>query len=114
MKILLKYILFVAPLCIWSCTNRNETKLPEAAEVLHKNEKNLTDLIIYDIFSPPVAARIYAYTSLAAHEALRHADPKEPSVVARLNGFSQMSEPAKDKKYNYLLAASVAFYSAMR
>lgn len=97
----------------FSC-NDKKAVLPDAAEVLHKNEKNLTDLIIYDIFSPPVAARIYSYTSLAAHEAIRHMDEKEPSIVEKLNGFSKMPEPSKDKKYNYVLAASVAFYSAMR
>lgn len=94
--------------------NQNKKKLPENADVLHQNESNLTDLIIYDIFSPPVAARIYAYTSLAAHEALGHIDPSEPSIVAKLKGFLQMPEPDKNKKYNYVLAASKAFYAVMR
>lgn len=108
------FIILTSFIFIPGCNNKNNTKLPDSAEVLHRNEKNLTDLIIYDIFSPPVAARIYTYTSLAVHEAIRHEDAKEPSIVAKLNGFSQMPEPAKNKKYNYVLAASVAFYTAMR
>ncbi len=98
------------------CNNNKKSSglIPNATEVLHKNERNLTNLIIYDIFSPPVAARIYTYTSLAAHEALRHQDEKEPSIVSKLNGFPKMPEPDKNKKYNYLLAASVAFYSTSR
>ena len=92
------------------CKNQEKLQLPNAADVLHNNEKNLTDLIIYDIFSPPVASRIYAYTSLAAHEAIRHEDPAEASLVLKLKDFPEMPEPDKNKKYNYTLAASKAFY----
>ena len=78
------------------------------------NEKNLTSLIIYDIFSPPVAARIYSYTSLAAYEAIRHSNANEPSIAEKLNGFSAMPVPDKNKIYNYTLAASSAFYTVTR
>ena len=105
-------LLFV--MAMWSCSPEKNSTLPDAAETLHENEKNLTDLIIYDIFSPPVAARIYSYTSLAAHEAMRHAEAKEPSIVAKLKGFAEMPEPDKNKNYNYVLAASVAFYTVAR
>ena len=74
---------------LFSCSTGSENKLPEASEVLHKNEKNLTELIIYDIFTPPVAARIYSYTALAAHEALRHLDGKEPSITIKAERFSE-------------------------
>lgn len=108
------WIILVIVFMLFSCGTSSEIKLPEAAEVLHKNEKNLTELIIYDIFSPPVAARIYTYTSLAAHEALRHQNSDEASIVLKLKDFPEMPDPQKDKKYNYVLAASVAFYSTMR
>lgn len=98
----------------FSCNTSSEKSLPEGTAILHQNLRNLTDLIIYDIFSPPVAARIYTYASLASHEAIRHADPSEPSIVTRLKGFETMPEPAANKKYNYVLAASVAFYSTVR
>lgn len=83
------------------------------AEILHSNEKNLTRLIIYDIFTPPVASRIYAYTALAAHEAVRHINPAEPSIVAKLNGFPAMPQPESGKKYDFVLAGSKAFYTVM-
>ena len=93
------------------CKNQEKLQLPNAADVLHNNETNLTDLIVYDIFTPPAASRIYAYTSLAAHEAIRHADPAEASLILKLKGFPKMPEPDKNKKYNFTLAASKAFYS---
>jgi hypothetical protein len=108
------FILSVTIIFITGCKTSDKIKLPDEAEVLHQNESNLTDLIIYDIFSPPVASRIYAYTSLAAHEAMRHQNEKEASIVAKLKGFSAMPQPDKNKKYNYALAASKAFYDVMR
>lgn len=113
-KNLRKILPVLIVLILFGCRNTTENKLPEGTDVLHRNENNLTDLIIYDIFSPPVAARIYAYTSLAAHEALRHIDASEPSIVAKLKGFLEMPQPDKNKKYNYVLAASKAFYTVMR
>jgi len=107
-------LLLACSMFFYGCRNEPEASLPQAPEVLHQNEKNLTALIIYDIFSPPVASRIYAYTSLAQHEALRHMDNAEASIVSRLNGFSAMPQPQNGKLYNYLLAASVAFYTTMR
>ena len=107
-------LLFPGTIFFYGCNSKPDIKLPEATDVLHRNEKNLTALIIYDIFSPPVASRIYAYTSLAQHEALRHMDIAEVSIVSGLHGFSAMPQPQKGKLYNYLLAASVAFYSTVR
>jgi hypothetical protein len=98
-------------IAVTGCHNRMETKLPDTAELLHQNQFNLTDLIVYDIFSPPVASRIYVYTSLAMHEAIRHLDPNEPSIVLKLNGFPVMPGPENGKKYNYALAATKAFYA---
>ncbi len=80
-------------------------------KVLHQNQDQLTQIIIYDVFTPPVASRIYAYTSLASYEAIRFITPGNPSLVEKMKGFEKMPEPEKDKKYNYTLAASKAFFT---
>ena len=38
--------------------------------LFHESMQKLTDVIVYDIFSPPVASRIYAYPTIAAYEVL--------------------------------------------
>ncbi|QQL51560.1 vanadium-dependent haloperoxidase [Mucilaginibacter ginkgonis] len=81
------------------------------ADILHQNEDQLTQVIIYDVFTPPVASRIYGYASLASYEAMRYADPKYNSITAQLRGFAKMPEPQKGKTYNYTLAASKAFFT---
>src|SRR3984885_4832583 len=93
------------------CTHKPKAKLMSDADLLHQNEYALTQVIIYDVFTPPVAARIYGYTSLAAYEAMRYADPKYNSITAQLKGFGNPPEPEKGKKYNYTLAATKAFFT---
>lgn len=79
--------------------------------LLHNNMHQLTEVIIHDMFSPPVSSRIYSYTSLAAYEAIRFEKENYPSIVKDLHGFPQMPVPEKNKKYNYLLAATKAFFT---
>jgi hypothetical protein len=49
----------------------------------------LTNVIIHDIFSPPVASRIYAYPSIAAYEVAVLADSQYKSLMGQLNGLKQ-------------------------
>ncbi|RPD47438.1 vanadium-dependent haloperoxidase [Paracnuella aquatica] len=81
------------------------------AGLLHRNMKALTEVIIHDAFSPPVASRIYSYTSIAAYEAMRHSKPGYRSVAGQLNAITQMPQPIEGKEYNYLLAATKAFFT---
>jgi len=84
------------------------------ADILHQNQDLLTQVIIYDVFTPPVAARLYIYTSLASYEAIRFSKEGAPSIAAQLHGFKKMPEPEKGKSYNYTLAASKAFFTVTR
>ncbi|HEY8782194.1 MAG TPA: vanadium-dependent haloperoxidase [Mucilaginibacter sp.] len=98
-------------LMVAGCSHKPKSILLNDADVLHENEDQLTHVIIYDVFTPPVAARIYGYTSLASYEAMRYADPKCKSIVTQLKGFGKPPEPQKGKKYNYALAATKAFFT---
>lgn len=82
--------------------------------LLHRNVDQLTQVIIHDAFSPPVASRIYAYTSLAAYEAVRFQQQGYLSIAAQLQGFEQLPQPESGKSYNYLLAATRAFFTVAR
>lgn len=98
-------------LFIAGCSHPKKVQLLSDATVLHNNMDQLTQVIIYDVFTPPVASRIYGYTSLASYEAMRYADPKYCSIMAQLKGFATPPEPKKGKSYNYALAATKAFFT---
>lgn len=83
----------------FSCAEKKQQSSFHAMDtgILHQNQYQLTKIIIYDVFSPPVASRIYAYTSIAAYEAIRFAEPGYPSLAAQLHGFADMPKPDKKK-----------------
>ncbi|TWR25838.1 vanadium-dependent haloperoxidase [Mucilaginibacter pallidiroseus] len=98
-------------LLLFKCSTKPKIKMIADADVLHQNVDALTQVIIYDAFSPPVASRIYGYTSLAAYEAVRFQDKQYNSIAGQLHGFKTMPEPQKGKQYNFTLAATKAFFT---
>ncbi|MEY3187148.1 MAG: hypothetical protein RL675_974, partial [Bacteroidota bacterium] len=78
-------------------------------DVPHVLVKKLTDIIVVDIFTPPVASRIYANSALAMYEAMRHQREGYPSITAKLNAFEPMPLPEKNKQYDFTLAGIKAF-----
>ncbi len=78
-------------------------------ELFQAAMKKLTDVIVYDIFSPPVAARVYMYPSIASYSVLQKAYPeKYNSFVNQLEGFSEIPE-AENENVDYHLASLHAF-----
>lgn len=76
----------------------------------HLCVKQLTDVMVRDIFAPPVASRIYTYSNLAYYEAVRFSDSTATSITARLKSFDVMPVPDESKKYDFHLAAVTAFF----
>ncbi len=76
---------------------------------LHQSMKKLTDVIVHDIFSPPVASRIYAYPNIAAYEIMQHADENFLPLEGQLRDLNNVPKPEEGKEYCYPLAATHAF-----
>ena len=77
---------------------KKPVELKPDVEYLHAAEKKLTDIIITDIFTPPVASRVYVYPLLAAYEAGKFSGQSTNttnhlSLTAQLKGFDKMPEP---------------------
>jgi hypothetical protein len=77
--------------------------------LLQRAERNLTNTIVHDIFSPPVASRIYLYAHAAAYEALI-AGNKEKSLYGKISQFPDCNSIPKSQNINYELAAVHAFF----
>ena len=77
-------------------------------QILHEAVGHLTNTIVYDIFSPPQASRVYAYASIAAYETVRQAHPSHRSLAGQLNELAAVPAPA-DSEYYFPLAAVHAF-----
>ena len=83
-------------------------------KLFHETATHLTDVIIHDIFKPPVASRIYGYSFLAAYEALVPGYPEYQSLGGQLVKFSNTPKPDPKLVYCYPLASIKAFASVGR
>lgn len=100
-------------LSLSSCRPDQPDRLPDA-EILHRNMDQLTQVIIYDVFTPPVASRLYVYAALSSYEAIRFSKKGSRSITEKLKGFDPMPEPETNKEYDFTLAASKAFFNVVR
>jgi hypothetical protein len=90
---------------------KDYSKAAADPELLHTCADQLTDVIVFDIFKPPVASRIYVYAYLAAYETLRHQDNKFNSLSGKVNGLDSIPVPEKGVEYCFPLASLKAFVS---
>ena len=89
----------------------NQPLSPEQRDAawLHSAVDELSDVIVYDIFSPPQASRVYAYASIAAYEAVRHGSPGYRSLAGQANGLAPVPVPDSGAEYHLPLAGVHAF-----
>jgi hypothetical protein len=93
-----------------SCNHQPAHKIDYAdGNLISRWEQNLTDAIMVDMFSPPVASRIYAYANLAAYESLRHSDSTKRSFAGHLNGLNALPEPLPEETYDFRVVGLTAF-----
>lgn len=85
------------------------------AEILHNPalynniEHQLNYVIIFDIFSPPVASRVFAYSNLAAYEVLAHEGHHFISLAGKVMGLQHIPSPATGSAIDYPFASMIAF-----
>jgi hypothetical protein len=84
------------------------------ASPLHHAQDALTKVIVHDIFSPPVASRIYLYANMAAYEAGLPAQQKFVSLSQSIAGFPHIRQPAATKAVRYDLSSVYAFMQTAR
>ena len=67
----------------------------------------VTQIMVHDIFSPPVASRIYAYPNIAAYEIIAQSDDTYNSLADQLPGLTAIPT-TDDPEVNASVAALVA------
>lgn len=107
MKVRLAQVLLLVAL-VAGCSqpvNEEWRKEAENPDFLHRTIRQVTNIIIHDIFSPPVASRIYGYTSVAAYEAAIQGNPNFKSLAGQLNGLEPTPAPEEGEEYCFSLSA---------
>jgi hypothetical protein len=99
-------LLFCLPACETVSTDYQQKA--SNSEFLHQGIRRITDIIRHDIFAPPISARIYAYSSIAAYEALVPGYPEYRSLAGQLNGLTPCPQPETGKEYCFPVASTNA------
>lgn len=90
---------------------RTKTEMPD---YVHRSIKQLTDVLVYDIYSPPVASRTYAYLSIAGYEAAVAGAEGYLSLAGQLHGLTPLPKPKAGNEYSYTIAAVHAILAVGR
>jgi hypothetical protein len=108
-RILSKFVCVAIVISLGACSMSipNEDYKPKVnnADFAHRAVKHVTDVMVHDIFSPPVASRIYVYMSVAGYEAAIHDNPKYVSLAGQLKGFGAAPKPQPGMEYCFPLAS---------
>ena len=85
-----------------------EEPIEISAEDLHASVDKVTEIMIHDIFSPPVASRIFTYPNIAAYEIVALHNDEYTSLVGQVTDLKPIPEPDSVSNINYDLSALVA------
>ena len=106
MKAIVTSIMAIA-LLLGSCQAKSEPIEVTAGE-LHASNDKLTEVMVHDNVSPPVASRVYAYPNIAAYEIMSLHNEAYRSLRGQVSDLEGIPEPAPDQQVNYRLAALIA------
>lgn len=101
-------MLVLAVLVLGSCNKTAYKTVTHNPDLYSKTMHELNYVIIYDIFNPPVASRIFAYSNLAAYETLAKEGKHYTSLEGKVNGLGNIPSPAKPEQVDYPFASLIA------
>lgn len=79
-------------------------------EIAQKSVQCLTDVMVYDITSPVVASRNYAYSLIAFYEAVKFSNTSFKSYAGQLNGLQPLPKITGGVVYDWPITGTTAFY----
>lgn len=106
MRFLKNSFLFFSLIWLISCQEKSIKIEPKD---FHFLVDEVTEVMIHDIFSPPVASRIYAYPNIAAYQVLNVENGKYESLSNQLNDLKMIENLPKNEEINKPLAALIAY-----
>jgi hypothetical protein len=87
---------------------KKEKSIEVTTDEYHAAIENVTQIMIHDIFAPPVASRIYVYPNIAAYEIMAQNSKTYISLQNQLNGLDSIPKLDVTSGVNQPLAALVA------
>lgn len=97
-------LIAITSVLFFSC--KKEEPINLSGEDFTKSVDKITEIMVHDIFSPPVASRIYVYPNIAAYEILTQKG-KYNSLAGQINHLTAIPKKS-DENVNLELSALIA------
>ncbi len=107
-----KIFLILTAISMLSCGSKEEIEV--TPDVMHQSIDKVTEIMIHDIFSPPVASRIFAYPNIAAYEILALQNENFVSLEGQLTELTAIPKPDATNQINHQVAAVIAHIDVSR
>ena len=104
-----KLVIIIFLLSIISC-KKEAQDIAISSNDFHKAVDKITSIMVHDIFSPPVASRIYNYSNIAAYEVISQKSDTYKSLAGQLTDLKPIPKPEINENLNFELAALVAYF----
>jgi len=108
MKQLKKFFAIIAILLLLFSCKEISAPIEITPDHFHTAVDKVVEVMIHDIFSPPVASRVFVYPNIAAYEILAQNDSSYYSLKNQIKHFGAIPPPYRSKNINYPLAAIIA------
>jgi len=100
--------LIAALLLVLASCQKKQEPIEVSPEEFHASVDKVIEIMIHDIFSPPVASRIFAYSNVAAYEIIAKKDEKYKSLAGQVTDLKSIPDPKNGENVNYEMAALIA------
>jgi hypothetical protein len=106
---LLKYLkLFTLLLFIVNCQKKSEPIKVDSNQY-HNLIDKVMEVMVHDVFSPPVASRIFVYPNIASYEIISQKSQKYKSLNNQVNTLNFLNVPKETDNVNFELSALIGY-----
>jgi PAP2 superfamily len=109
-----KNILLLLTICSIFTSCKKETPINVTSADYQAAVENVTQILIHDIFSPPVASRIYTYPNIAAYEVIAQNSPTYLSLQKQIHDLDSIPKLDPKSGVNKSVAALVAHFEVTK
>lgn len=104
---ILVFLMLIGLMATISCQDHSGP-IEITADDFHASVDKVVEVMVHDIFSPPVASRIFAYPNIAAYEIIAQNDTVYRSLKNQITHLKGIPQADDSKNINYRLAALIA------
>ncbi|MHA4844347.1 vanadium-dependent haloperoxidase [Flavitalea antarctica] len=104
----LLFVCFCGLYYLSACSGKNDKTSKLTNQDIGNFVGEMSELMLHDVTSPPLAARFFGYTFLSGYEIMSQHDSSYIRLAGRINEYPVLKRPDSIRGYDYRLSALLA------